>query len=127
MRTLAAFLVALLSTVATAQIDPGGTGPFTGEVRQGQTNVHYYNNNPNNDPCPDVIAWYLVELTYAPASDTLTLSAGGETAVGYNGYAAVAFESGYCTAFAIYVHGTYVQTVARYVATVTRHLGGAPA
>lgn len=101
-----------------------GTGPFTGTVRQGQTDRHRYDNNPGGDPCPQVQVFYTVTLTYTPTTDTLTLRAGGQTAVGTNGTATVSFEAPYCTAFTIEVVGTRVATSASYTVTVSRG-GGA--
>lgn len=115
-------LVALLATAAPAA--PGSTGPFTGTVRQGQTKTHRYDNNPQNNPCPAVIVFYTVSLSYTPTSDTLTLTAGGQTATGSNGSASVSFEAGYCASFDIKVTGTSVASVADYTVTVSRG-GGA--
>src|SRR5688572_18701220 len=79
MRTiLATTLALLLLPLATA--DPGSAGPFTGTIREHQMAHHHYDNNPENLICIQVIATYTVTLTYTPATDVLTLSAGGETA-----------------------------------------------
>lgn len=118
----AAGLATLLATPAVA--GPGSTGPFTGSVRQGQTRTHHYDNNPQNNPCPLVLVNYTVSLTYAPTSDTLTLTAGGTSVTGSGGSAVLSFEASYCTSFAIKVTGTSVATVASYTVTVSRG-GGA--
>jgi hypothetical protein len=112
-------LAALLATPAVAD-----TGPFTGTVRQGQTRHHHYDNNPQHNPCPAVVVFYTVSLTYTPATDTLTLEAGGQTATGSGGSASVSFEASYCTAFTISVTGTSVAAIASYTVTVSRG-GGA--
>ena len=112
-------LTAMLAPPATAD-----TGPFTGTVRQGQTRHHRYDNNPQNDPCPQVIVFYTVSLTYAPTTDTLTVSAGGQTATGSGGTASVSFEAPYCTSFRVSVTGTSVATIASYTVNVSRG-GGA--
>jgi hypothetical protein len=117
-------LAVLLASPATAA--QGGTGPFSGTVRQGQTKTHRYDNNPLNNPCPLVIVNYTVTLTYAPASDVLTLSVGSLSATGSNGFASLSFERSYCTSFDITVTGTTVQHVASYTVTVSRG-GGAVA
>lgn len=121
---LVALLLCLLAVAPSALA--AGTGPFTGAVREGQTDRHRYDDNPGNDLCPQVIVFYTVSLTYTPASDTLTLKAGGQTAVGSGGVASVGFEAGACAAFTIQVTGTDVATTASYVATVGQG-GGAPA
>lgn len=109
--------VCLLAPVALAAT---GTGPFVGTVRQGQTDHHRYDNNPRNDPCIQVMTTYTVTLTYTPATDTLTLTAGGVSAVGAGGTATVTFEASWCTSFDIFVEGTQVARVAHYGVTVTR-------
>lgn len=120
-RLLVAFLcLALLAPVALAS-----TGPFTGKVRQGQTRTHHYDNNPGGAICPALLTTYSVVLEYTPTSDTLTLEAGGQTATGSNGFAAVSFEGPVCTSFNIKVTGTSVASSASYVVTVTS--GGAVA
>ena len=115
-----ALALVVLAPVALA----AGTGPFTGSVRQGQTDRHRFDNNPGGDPCPQVQVFYTVTLTYTPTTDTLTLSAGGQTAVGSGGTATVSFEAPYCTAFSILVTGTSVATSASYTVNVSRG-GGA--
>lgn len=118
------FVAPLLALVTLAPYALAGTGPFTGTLTQGETDWHYYDNNPKGHACIDVMASYLVEMTYTPASATLTLTAGGQSAVGSNGYAAVGLEASYCTAFEITVTGTSVSGTASYTVTVTRSVGG---
>ena len=119
-----AILVAVSLTALLASPAAADTGPFSGTVREDQTRRHRYDNNPQNNPCPQVIAFYTVSLTYAPATDTLTISAGGQTATGSGGSASVSFEAPYCTSFTISVTGTSVATIASYTVTVSRG-GGA--
>lgn len=113
-------LVVLLASPAVAA---GGTGPFTGNVRQGQTKVHTYDNNPLNQPCIQIVVDYTVTLTYAPATDVLTLSVGSLSATGQNGVATLTFQRSYCTSFDIAVTGTSVERIAQYTVTVTRGNG----
>ena len=115
-----ALALLVLAPVALA----AGTGPFTGTVRQGQTDRHRYDNNAGGDPCPQVQVFYTVTLTYTPTTDVLTLRVGSQTAVGSGGTATLSFEAPYCTAFTIEVIGTQVATSASYTVTVTRD-GGA--
>lgn len=117
--------IAVTLLVATALLAPAalaatGTGPFTGTVRQNQTDRHTYDNNPDNNPCIQVMTTYTVTLTYTPTTDTLTLTANGVTAVGSGGVATVTFEANWCTSFNILVHGTNVARVAQYEVTVGR-------
>lgn len=115
-------LTAVLALPAAAA---GSTGPFLGQVVQGQTQSHLYNNNPSNDPCLQITATYTVTLRYVPSGDVLTLAAGTKTATGSNGAASLTFTRGYCTSFSISVTGTSVADAARYVVVVTRQpLGG---
>lgn len=105
-------LVAVLSVPAVAV---GTPGPFAGVVRAGQTKSHVYDNNPADFNCIHLAVPYTVTLTYAPPTDTLTLSAGGVTATGANGRASVSFWSGTCTSFSITVSGDSVLHTAGYV------------
>lgn len=116
----AAALAAVLASPAAAD-----TGPFTGTVRQGQTQIHHYNNNPKNNACIDVMTNYTVVLQYAPASDTVSLSVGEQTVAGSNGSAIITVWRSYCTAFDITVIGTRVASFANYTVTVTRDGAGA--
>lgn len=118
-------LIALGLTALLASPGAADTGPFTGTVRQGQTRHHRYDNNPQNNPCPQVLVFYTVSLTYAPTTDTLTLSAGGQTATGSGGAASVSFEAPYCTSFRVSVTGTSVATLSSYTVNVSRGGGAA--
>lgn len=120
---LIATLLCLVFLVPLAVADEG---PFSGTVRQGQTRTHTYDNNPGGDPCPQVMVWYTVTLTWTPTTDTLTLSAGGQTVTATGGSATVSFEASACTSFQIKVTGTQVADRASYTATVTQG-GGATA
>lgn len=122
-KILAAALFAIM--VAPAAL-AAGTGPFTGSVRQGETDRHRYDNNQGGNPCPQVQVFYTVTLEYTPTTDTLTLEANGYTAVGSGGTAVVSFEAPYCTSFTIKVTGTQVADSASYTVTVSRG-GGATA
>ena len=113
----AAGLTAVLAAPALAAET---SGPFAGQVRQGQTRTHTFNNNPSNNPCLQITATYRVTLAYAPTTDVLTLDAGGKTASGSG--SSVSFVSGVCTRFPIQVTGTSVADTATYVVTVTRDL-----
>ena len=115
-------LVAVLSVPAVAV---GTPGPFAGVVRTGETKSHIYDNNPANLDCIQLAVPYTATLTYAPPTDTLTLSAGGVTATGSNGRASVSFWSGSCTSFGIAVTGDSVLHTAGYV--VSAGSGAAPA
>ena len=119
----AAGIVAVLATSAPAA--QGGTGPFSGTVRQNQTKTHHYDNNPQNLPCQQVMTTYTVSLSYTPTSDTLTLSVGSLSSTGSNGSATLSFERSYCTSFDIQVTGTSVASVAQYTVTVSRGGGAA--
>lgn len=101
-------------------------GPYAGVVAQGETRQHPYDNNPHDHPCIQLATTYTVTLLYAPATDVLTLSAGGATSAGRDGRATVSFTSGVCTAFDVLVTGTRVERVAAYDVLVTSFLGGAP-
>lgn len=115
-----ALALVLLAPAALA----AGTGPFSGSVRQGQTDRHRYDNNPGGDPCPQVQVFYTVTLTYTPTTDVLTLRVGSHTAVGSGGTATLSFEAPYCTAFTIEVIGTQVARSASYTVNVSKG-GGA--
>ena len=125
-RMNARIVATLLALVVLTPVALAATGPFSGSVRQGQTRTHHFDNNEGGSLCPQVMVWYTVELRYTPTSDVLTLSAGGQTATGSNGYAVVSFEASYCTSFSISVTGTQVASKADYTVTVTRG-GGATA
>lgn len=111
---VAAGLVAVLSAPASAV---GTPGPFASVIAHGETKSHIYDNNPAGADCIQLAVTYTVSLTYAPPSDTLTLSAGGQTATGSNGSARVSFWGSYCDSFGISVSGTSVGARAAYVVT----------
>ena len=121
MRTtvLAAALTAALAAPALAAETPG---PFAGQVSQGQTSTHVFNNNLSGQDCIQLAADYTVSLRYAPSSDVLTLQAAEYTAVGSNGSATLHFTKGVCARFPVKVTGTSVAGTATYVVTVTRQV-----
>jgi hypothetical protein len=121
-RSFATLAVALLALTVPAALAVPGPAPGAGVVAQGETDVHRFNNNPGNFDCIQMVTTYTVNLAYAPATDVLTLSAGGKTATGSNGVASVTFQAGVCTAFDIRVSGTQVANAAAYTVTVN---GGA--
>jgi hypothetical protein len=114
-------LVGLLALPAAAA---GTAGPFAGQVKQGQTRTHLYDNNPSNNACLDIVATYRVTLHYVPSSDVLTLSAVTKTATGSNGTASLTVVQGVCASFTVGVTGTSVAGTATYAVTVTRELLG---
>jgi hypothetical protein len=111
---------ALTAVLALPAAAAGTTGPFAGQVSQGRSNVHLFDNNPSNNACIQLATSYTISLTYAPASDVLTVSALGKTATGSGGSATLSVQSGWCTEFPITVTGTSVASSATYVLTVTR-------
>lgn len=112
-RTLLALLALALLPTALA-----GTGPYTGTVVQGETDMHYFKNYSKGELCPDVMRTYTVVLEYAPTTDVLTLTAAGIEAAGSGGWAAVSFDASACTEFDVLVTGTQVASVASYTVTV---------
>lgn len=116
---LAAALTAALAAPALAA---GTPGPFAGQVAQGQTSTHVFDNNPSGQDCIQLAADYTVSLRYAPSSDVLTLQAAEYTAVGSNGSATLHFTKGVCARFPVQVTGTSVSGTATYVVTVTRQV-----
>lgn len=116
----------LLATLLTALLVPTAlANPHAGVVREGETNAHVFDNTPREGTaCIDLATTWTVTLAYAPATDVLTLSAGGKTATGSNGVASVSFMSGVCTAFTIEVTGTSVETVAAYTLATNSFVGG---
>lgn len=97
----------------------GAHGPYAGQVAQGEADL--YVEDHSGPFCGDAYTRWTVRLTYAPASDTLTLvvpHAGAS--VGRNGMASVSFTTPTtCAFFEIGVQGTLVGTVADYSVTVT--------
>lgn len=118
---LAILALAVLSTASVADARPpvpiGSPGPFAGYVVEGSVAAHAYATPgpPINCILP---VMYTVEMTYAPATDTLTLTANGVSATSSTGYAAVSFEAPCWTQFAITVAGNDVELVAAYKVTV---------
>ncbi|HWH08725.1 MAG TPA: hypothetical protein VNX21_05955, partial [Candidatus Thermoplasmatota archaeon] len=113
----ATLLAALLLPTALA-------GPVGGVVRQDETQTHAFDNRPRDGLCPEVMTTWTVTLAYAPATDVLTLSAGGRTVEGHDGLARVSFPAGVCTSFTIEVTGTRVTAAAAYTLhTMSMHGG----
>lgn len=124
MRRIALCALGLVGVVATPVLAVGTSGPFAGVARQGTTTAHSFDNNPANTGCPHVMVGYTVRLTWAPPSDTLTLSAFGVSSTRTGGSATLYASRSYCTSFPISVTGTNVAQVAPYVVTVTQESGG---
>jgi hypothetical protein len=96
-------------------------GPYAGVVVEGSTMVHTYSSIvPMQCILP---VTYVVTLSYAPAGDTLVLSAAGVSATGSDGHAEVSFEAACSTTFTITVTGEDVSSVAAYEVSVS---GGGP-
>lgn len=113
----AAGLVTVLALPAAAA-PAGGPGPFAGQVVQGETDTHVY--RAGSSPCIQIAVQYAVTLTYAPTSDTLTLSAGTQTVTGANGTATATVWGSPCSQITIGVTGTSVASTATYAVAVTR-------
>lgn len=118
----------LLATLLAALLVPAAlANPNAGVVRQGETNVHAFDNTPRDGTaCVDLVTTWTVTLAYAPPTDVLTLSAGGKTATGSGGVARVSFASGVCTAFTIQVTGASVAAAAAYSVAASSFVGGSP-
>jgi hypothetical protein len=111
--------LAAVLTVPAAAVT-GSPGPFAGVLRQGETKTYVYDNNPTREQCVTLATAYSVGLTYAPPSDTLTITANGITRTATGGGTTISFVSGFCTSFTITVTGTSVGTVAPFAVTVSR-------
>lgn len=109
-------VLAALAPVASAA-EPFN-GPYHGVLVQGQTNAHAYNDLAAYGVCPHYFApvAYVVTLTWAPTTDTLTLQVPGRTAAlsATGGSISVTIPGSGCDTFAITVTGTQVATLARY-------------
>lgn len=117
---LSAFLAALLLLAPAAF---AGLDPLAGVVLQGQTNHHVYDGGHGGlVSCPMVgVVGYAVTLTWAPTTDTLTLSVPGRgSATDDDGSATVWFIGGPCARFDIRVTGTSVENVAAYQIRVSQ-------
>lgn len=123
-RSLAVLAAALLALSLPAALAAPGPVPGAGTLRQGETDLHHYDNNPTKGDCVQMATTYTVTLTYAPAGDVLTLSAGGKTATGSGGAASVSFQAGVCTSFDVRVTGTQVADTAAYAVSVQSGLLG---
>jgi len=113
-------LVAALTLPAAASQPVPETGPYAGQVTQGQTHTHRYDNNPSNNPCLALAANYTITLHGVPSGDVLSLSVLDESVTTSNGVAAVTITQGVCARFSIGVTGTSVADTATYAVTVTR-------
>lgn len=111
--TLRRWLHALALATLLAPL-AGAHGPYTATIVQGET--HTYLIDHSGPVCLDVVTEWVVTLTYAPATDVLTLTVPGHgSAVGANGFAQVRFKTpDSCAAFSVVVQGTLVATVAAY-------------
>lgn len=117
---LLAVVVVLVLAPSLADAKPpllGSPGPFAGYVVQNSVGAHAYATAGPPIECILPVT-YTVEMTYAPTSDVLTLTANGVSATGSGGHARVAFEAACWTQFAITVAGTQVALVAAYQVTV---------
>jgi hypothetical protein len=124
LRTTMLSAAGLAAVLAAPAVAAGTPGPFVGTVAQGQTKTHLYDNNPTKSDCIQLAVPYTVSVTYAPSSDTLTLSVGSLTATGSNGSARLSFVGSTCTSFAVSVTGTSVARTAAYVVTVSSGSSG---
>lgn len=119
---LALLLLLVLAPAATALAHP-----MAGVLRQGERAGHEYDGSHGGlllCPMVDTVA-YTVTLTYAPASDTLTLRVPGRgSATGSGGHAQLSFIGGPCARFDVEVLGTSVADLAAYEVRVTE-AGGA--
>lgn len=122
MRTSALGALGLVAVLALPASAAGSPGPFAGQVVQGQTRTHGYDNHPGSDPCLALAARYTVTLTYLPGSDTLTLGIPTKTVPGQNGTATATITRGICTEFPVTVTGTSVAGTATYAVVVTREI-----
>ena len=113
----AAGLATVLALPASAA-PAGSPGPFVGQVVQGETDTHVF--RAGNSPCIQIAVRYAISLTYAPTSDTLTLSVGTQSVTGANGTATATVWGSPCSQFTIGVTGTAVADSATYAVTVTR-------
>lgn len=112
----------LVTALALPASAGGTTGPFAGQVREGQTRTHLYDNNPSNNPCLALAATYTISLSHVPTSDTLTLSVDGVPHTTSGGSTAVNVTKGVCASFSLAVTGTDVADSATYVLNVTRQI-----
>lgn len=104
---------------AAATTHPVNPGPFAGTVEEGETATHTYRDTPEGMGCAQVVTAYVVTLTYAPATDTLELSAAGQTVTAENGTAVMPVLVGdTCSAFDISVTGLEVEAESTYTVSV---------
>ena len=124
MRNTVLSALGLVAVLAAPAVAVGTPGPFAGVARQGTTTAHAYDNNPSGGPCPQVMVGYTVRLTWAPPTDTLTLSAFGVSTTRSGGVTTLNTVRSYCTSFSLAVTGTSVANAAAYTLTVTRDTAG---
>jgi len=123
MRTTALAGLGLAAVLAAPAAAAGTTGPFAGQVSQGQTRTHLYDNNPSNGACLQLAATYTISLSHVPAGDTLTLTVDGIRSVTTSGGgASLNVTKGVCATFSLAVTGTSVADSATYVLSVTRQI-----
>lgn len=122
---LALVLVPLVGLAGATSAQGSPIGPYVGTVEQDGTDEHRYDNDPLDQPCAAVVVPYLVQLTYQPAADTLTLRVdlGERTleAQGVQGEASVSFHRSLCTEFSIEVVGSEVEAVTAYDVVVCQN------
>lgn len=98
------------------------SGPFAGTVREGERDVHLFDNRPEDGACIAVQDEYTVLMRYLPPVDRLGLrvhhALGEESFDGVAGVGLVTFDSAWCTTFSIEVVGLQVLDRASYNVTV---------
>ncbi|GEM_PF-4895958 len=110
----------LLGLAILAALAPAASAAtaFAGAVSQGQTQTFTYSSEPpKGAQCIELATTYTVTLSYAPASDVLTLAIPGHGSVSGNG-ATLSFQAGVCTQFSVSVTGTSVANEAAFAVTV---------
>lgn len=123
-RALLALLALLVVSVpAIASHTPGSEGLYVGTVEEGETDVYRFDNNPKDWACPDVMRPYLVQITYAPATDELLVEVDDDEIVAEHGANATIVAHSACTAFDVAVTGVDVADVAAYELHIVQ-LGG---
>lgn len=108
---LVALLVVSVPAVAS---HPPGSQAFAGTVEEGETNVHRFDNNPENLGCPDVMRAYIVQISYAPATDELLMEVDDQDVVAEHGTNATLVDASACTTFDVAVTGVDVAEAAAY-------------
>jgi hypothetical protein len=95
----------------------GAAGPFQGSVRQGESDAYAFGDG-GGDVCDPIIEAHTATLSYSPATDVLSLSAGRVTVQGVAGRATLTFLVPSCPGFTVRVGGTLVAGEASYTLTL---------